>query len=74
MFSVLLSVYYKEKPEFLQQSLDSILSQTLLPNEIILVKDGPLTKELDSLIEIYQQKYSILKIIALLKIGVWEML
>ena len=30
MFSVLLSVYYKEKPEFLQQSLDSILSQTLL--------------------------------------------
>lgn len=65
MFSVLLSVYYKEKPEFLQQSLDSILSQTLLPNEIILVKDGPLTKELDSLIEIYQQKYSILKIVSL---------
>ena len=54
MFSVLLSVYYKEKPEFLQQSLDSILSQTLLPNEIILVKDGPLTKELDSLIGVWE--------------------
>lgn len=46
-FSVLLSLYFKENPTFLRQSLDSILNQTLLPDEIVLVKDGRLTKELD---------------------------
>lgn len=51
-FSVLLSVYYKEKPEYLKQSIESIyFEQTLKPNEIILVEDGPLTKELYFTIE-----------------------
>lgn len=50
-FSVLMSVYYKEKPEYLQRSLESIwVDQTLKPTEIILVKDGPLTPELDMII------------------------
>ena len=65
MFSVLLSVYFKEHPSFLVQSLNSILSQTLLPSEIVLVKDGPLTDELNEIISTYQQKYSIFKVIAL---------
>lgn len=51
-FSVLLSVYYKENPEFLEKSIESIyLGQTLKPDEIILVEDGPLTEELYSTIE-----------------------
>lgn len=51
-FSVLLSVYYKEKPEYLKQSIESIyFRQILKPNEIILVEDGPLTEELYSTIE-----------------------
>lgn len=50
-FSVLMSVYYKEKPEYLEACLDSMIQQTLLPNEIVLIKDGPLTQELDSVIE-----------------------
>ena len=45
-FSVLLSVYRKEKPEYLRQSLDSILAQTALPAEIVMVEDGPLTLSL----------------------------
>ena len=44
-YSVLLSVYKKEQPIFFQQSLDSIFNQTLLPDEIVLVKDGPLTDD-----------------------------
>ena len=51
-------VYYKEKPLFFEQALDSILNQTLLPDEIVIVKDGPLTKELDAVIEKYISKYS----------------
>lgn len=51
-FSVLLSVYYKEKSEYLKKSIESIyFGQTLKPNEIILIEDGPLTKELYFTIE-----------------------
>ncbi|MCG6191230.1 glycosyltransferase [Maribellus maritimus] len=51
MFSVLLSVYSKEKPEYLEKALQSIWdNQTVRPAEIVLVKDGPLTKGLEDLI------------------------
>ena len=64
-FSVLLSIYYKESPEFLQECFNSILSQTLQPNEIILVKDGPINNELDSVITEYASLMPMLKIIPL---------
>ncbi|MDN0071267.1 glycosyltransferase [Bacteroides caecigallinarum] len=66
-FSVILSLYYKEQPSYLIQSLESILSQTLQPNEIILVKDGPLTSELDSVVDDYENRYPIIKVIPLEK-------
>lgn len=68
-FSVLISVYFKEKPEYLDKALESILDkQTLKPNEIVLVKDGPLTQELDFIIKKYKNKYpNIFKIIVLEK-------
>ena len=55
-FSVLMSVYAKEKPEYLGESLDSLLCQTVRPTEIVIVKDGPLTEELDALIASYVEK------------------
>ena len=67
MFSVLLSVYWKEQPAYLQQSLDSIFTQTLMPDEVVLVKDGLLTEELDEVIEDYCRKYPILKIVPLVQ-------
>lgn len=66
-FNVLLSLYFKEHPEYFRDSLDSILNQTLLPDEIVLVKDGPLTKELDALVEEYQARYPKFKIVPLEK-------
>ena len=45
-FSVLMSVYFKEQVSFLKESIDSILNQTLKPNEIVIIFDGQLTKEL----------------------------
>lgn len=50
-FSVLISVYYKESPAFLDEALTSIEQQTLKPNEIVLVEDGPLTERLNTVIE-----------------------
>jgi len=64
-FSVLLSVYHKENPSYLSQSLDSVFNQTVPPSEVILVKDGQLTKELDNVIEEFLKEYSIFKVISL---------
>ena len=66
-FSVLCSLYYKESPIALRESLDSILSQTLMPNEVVIVKDGPLTSELEKVLEEYVGKYEIIKIVPLEK-------
>lgn len=49
-FSVLISVYHKENALFLDEAFKSIEQQTLAANEIILVKDGPLTSKLDNVI------------------------
>ena len=65
--SVLISVYSKEKPEFLRQSLDSIFSQTMPPNEVVLVEDGPLTESLNETIGIYSKQHPELHIVRLPK-------
>lgn len=66
MFSVLLSLYIKEHPEFLKQSLDSLFTQTLPPDEIVLVLDGPLTQELNEVVSAYATRYDrILKVVPL---------
>lgn len=54
-YSVLMSVYYKEKPFFLKESVDSMINQTVKPDEIVLVKDGKLTPELDEVISSYEK-------------------
>lgn len=56
-FSVLLSVYYKEEPQFLNEALKSIwTNQTVKPAQIILIKDGPLTSDLDAVIAGWKEK------------------
>jgi len=68
-FSVLMAVYYKENPNFLDLAIKSIYeNQTVKPNEIVLVKDGPLTKELDQTIDKWEKKLPFLfKVISLKK-------
>ncbi len=63
-----MSVYFKENPRYFRQSLDSIFKQTLLPNEIVLIKDGPLPIELEAVITEYINNYpEIFKIIPLIE-------
>ena len=56
-YSVLMSVYKKEKPEFLRESMQSIYDQTLPTDDFVLVCDGPLNKELDDVINEMQEKF-----------------
>ena len=50
-YSVLMSVYKKDNPDFLRIALQSIYEkQTRKPDEIIVVFDGPLTDELNNVL------------------------
>jgi glycosyltransferase involved in cell wall biosynthesis len=64
-FSVLISVYFKENYKHLNDALLSIVYQTCTPNEIVIVKDGPLSKKLDEVIDKYQRNYSFIKVVEL---------
>lgn len=58
-YSVLMSLYKKEKPEYLRIALDSMLNQTVAPDEIVLVEDGPLTPELYEVLEDYSMLHRV---------------
>ena len=46
-FSVLMSVYYKENPKYFFKAVESVIKQTIKPAEVVIVKDGLLTVELE---------------------------
>lgn len=56
-FSVLMSVYDKESPTYLRESLKSLVGQTRMPNEIVLVEDGPLSSALLKEINLFKKNY-----------------
>lgn len=55
-YSVLMSVYHKEKPEYLKQAIESIQTRTISTNDFVLVCDGPLNEQLDGVIAAKQQE------------------
>ena len=55
-FSVLMSLYIEEKAEYLDDALASVLKQTVKPDEIVIVYDGPITTELRNVVENYISK------------------
>lgn len=64
-YSVLMSVYYREKPEFLEQSVLSVMNQSVKPNDFVLVCDGPLTDELNNMIANLKARFTCLNIVRL---------
>lgn len=59
--SVLMSVYKKENPEYFKAALESMINQSLQADEILLIKDGPLTTELENVIEEFSIKCAYLR-------------
>src|SRR3974377_1902295 len=51
-----MSIYDKELPRHLEQCLESLVAQTLQPDEVVVVKDGPLTLELEEVFARYSEK------------------
>lgn len=56
-YSVLMSLYIKEKPEYLDLAIQSMVNQTLKPDEIVIVKDGQITPELQKVLDKYDKEY-----------------
>lgn len=61
-FSVLMSVYDNEKPAYLEEALRSVFEQTLIPEQVVLVQDGPLGAELQQLVDKLADQHSSLEI------------
>lgn len=70
-FSVCTSVYKNDKPEFVKVALDSMLvHQSVKPDEIVLVQDGPVPEGLSLLLAEYEGKYpEVMHVIRLEKNG-----
>ena len=56
-FSVLMSIYKKESPGYFDLSLESLYVQRSDIGEVVLVKDGPLTEDLDDLIGKWHKRF-----------------
>jgi len=61
-FSVLMSVYAKEHPAWLEEALKSVFEQTVPPIQVVLACDGPLTAELDGVIDKFKDKLTLVRL------------
>ena len=52
-----MSIYIKEKPEYVEECFQSLLRQTVLADEWVIVEDGPLTNEMYGLLARYEAEY-----------------
>jgi glycosyltransferase involved in cell wall biosynthesis len=65
-YSILMSIYEKEKPEYFIECLNSIFSQTLKPSEIVIVKDGLIPPDLEHVLLKFTNRYpGIIKVVPL---------
>lgn len=55
-FSVCMSVYHGDNAAFFREALESLFTQSRKPDEVVLVVDGPVTNEIDGVIEEYSHK------------------
>ena len=61
-FSVAMSVYKSDDPCHFREALDSVFSQSLPADEVHLTVDGPVSDELNAIIEEYKNRYETLTV------------
>ncbi|MGI1988474.1 glycosyltransferase [Shewanella glacialipiscicola] len=61
-FSVLMSLYHKERSSFLNECLQSIEAQSISPTEIVIVEDGCLTKSLYDTLDFWEARLPIVRV------------
>lgn len=63
-FTVVISVYKSDQPSYFNTAIESLLNQTVLPDEIIIVVDGKITDELEVVLSNFSSN-SLIKIFRL---------
>ena len=66
-FSVCMSVYHGDNATFFKQSIDSLLSQTRKPDEIVLVVDGPVGDDINKVISGFEKSCEHFRVVRLEK-------
>ena len=61
-YTVLVTVYKNDKVEWVEESLNSMLSQTLKPSEILVLVDGPVSIEMQKFLESLGKRENIIKV------------
>jgi glycosyltransferase involved in cell wall biosynthesis len=57
-----MSVYHKDNPQWLKQAIDSVMNNTIKPNQIVLVVDGQIPNELEQVLTEYKNSLDILRL------------
>ena len=57
-----MSVYKNDKVDYVKIAIDSILNQTLKPNQYVIMIDGPIDDELKNLLLYYEKKEDIIEL------------
>ena len=58
-FSVLMSLYIKENPQYLRECFESLVAQTHPADEIVLVFDGAVTPELEAVVSEFENQITL---------------
>lgn len=66
-FCVLMALYYGDKPVLFEAAVRSVFLNTVLPNQFIVVVDGPITTKIRQLVETLQYEYPLIEFIYLPK-------
>ncbi|MEQ6217540.1 glycosyltransferase [Levilactobacillus brevis] len=67
--SLLMSVYYREKADNLQEALESVIEQTCVPKQFVIIRDGELGSDLDEVLNNFLNRYGNLIKISLVRLN-----
>lgn len=69
-YSVLMSVYAKDKPEYIKIAIDSMLNQTIPPEQFVIVLDGKVPDTITAVVTEYENRYpQVFTVVALAENG-----
>lgn len=64
-YSVLMSVYKNDNPAYLEEAIESMLNQTIPPEQYVIVVDGPVPEEVGSVIDAYRKNKKLFTVLEL---------
>lgn len=62
-YTVLTTIYKNDKVDWVKESIDSMLNQSIKPDEFLILVDGPIDKDMKLLLKNYEQKNKVIKLV-----------